>query len=210
MRTVQIYEAVVARLADNNRKVVEAALQTVEVLVPHQRRVTTAGHSTLMPQVLRALAQSLASNSTDLREQAACVLEVVVAAVESKPMLMQWLAALFSHHSLANNSRVKPLLFDQVSLAIESSLADTRFAQQQQQGGGGFDSKTSLSGAVLRHIVPVAVGSIDDAKTDAADATARLLQCIYDLVGGPALFACAAVKRLSAQQSRKVESLVQV
>ncbi|KAG7389647.1 hypothetical protein PHYPSEUDO_010044 [Phytophthora pseudosyringae] len=169
---LNLFDQLIKRLDDGNAKVNVLALECMEKIVP----AMGSGMEQVLPNFVPAITKNLANARTASLAQS--VVQQLCAHTDSRPLCQQ-LAA----QARSANSRVVPVLLDTLSQLAAQSVDDKG------------------SHVLSRHVLPLALDLLKEAKSGVRDANSRLLQQLRRTLG-PVAVSSAASKLSSAQQDK--------
>ncbi|KAF4142316.1 CLASP N terminal [Phytophthora infestans] len=169
---LNLFDQLIKRLDDGNAKVNVLALECMERIVP----AVGSGMEQILPNFVPAIAKNLANARTS--SLALSVVRQLCAHADNRSLCQQ-----FAIQARSANSRVIPALLDTLTQLTAHSL----------------DDKNNY--VLTRHVLPLAVDLLKEAKSGVKEANSRLLRQLRRTLG-PTAISNAASKLSSTQQDK--------
>ncbi|KAG1688345.1 hypothetical protein DVH05_003776 [Phytophthora capsici] len=174
---LNLFDQLIKRLDDGNAKVNVLALECMDTVIS----VLGSGMEQVLPSFVPAITKNLANHRTSSLAQS--VIQQLCVHADNRSLCQQ-----FAIQARSANTRVLPVLLDTLTELTARSTDDK--------------SKYVLT----RHVLPLALDLLKEAKSDVKEGNARLLRQLRRTLG-PTALSTAASKLSSAQQDKLAVAL---
>ncbi|KAG6610300.1 uncharacterized protein IUM83_00060 [Phytophthora cinnamomi] len=174
---LNLFDQLIKRLDDGNAKVNVLALECMNKIVP----AVGTGMEQVLPNFVPVIAKNLANARTS--SLAESVVQQLCTHADNRSLCQQ-----FAIQARNSNSRVVPVLLDTLAQLTAQSV----------------DDKSNY--VLTRHVLPLALDLLKEAKSSVKEANARLLRELRRTLGSAAV--ASAASKLSSTQQDKLASIL--